>query len=113
MKIVKNRPFRRKVIVKLPSADGEGFEEHSFTGHFVALTTEQTAEHQINTGAGREAFLAAVFKGFEGIEDDTAEGGLPMPITEENLTALIKDPFIQPGLVQAYFAAVAGVARKN
>lgn len=113
MKIVKNRPFRRTVDVKFPAADGQGTEEQSFMGHFIALTTDEAAEYQLHNAAAREAFLTRVFLGFEGIEDDMEPGDVPWPNTPENVAALIKDPFVQPALVQAYIAALAGVARKN
>lgn len=113
MKIVKNRPFRRKVDVKFPSADGEGFEEQSFTANFVALTTQEASEFALHTAEGRESFLTRVFVGFDGIQDDASGVDAPMVVTPENIAMLIMDPFVSPALVQTYIAALAGVARKN
>lgn len=111
MKIVKNRVFRTKVLVELPSEDG--FEVQSFIGMFKALSQDELEGRRVGTNDEMKAFYAVVLIGWDGLTDDLDGKDEPFLFSPENRDALLQDVFIMRGVHQAYIGALAGAKRGN
>lgn len=111
MKIVKNRVFRTKVSVELPTE--EGFDSQTFTGIFKALTQDELEERRIGTNEEQKAFYGDVLIGWEGLTDDLGGIEQPHPFSPENRDSLLQDIFVMRGVHNAYIGAMSGAKRGN
>ena len=111
MKIVKNRTFRTKVSVELPTE--AGFETVSFVGVFKALTQEELEAAAFGTNAEQRAFISQVLIGWDGVTDDQDGSDKPYPFSPENRDLLLQDIFIMRAVNLAYAAALSGAKRGN
>lgn len=113
MKIVKKRIFKATVKVDFPSAEGEEVIAQSFIGHFEAKPYGDLEQYTLDTFENQQAYLRAIFVGWEGLTDDTGPTEVPFAVTPENHEFLINDVFIRPALMKTYIQALAGAKRGN
>ena len=115
MKFVKRRPFKAQIIVEFPCVDrgADGADDMKFTAHFVALSLEELKSHKMETTDDQDAYLRAVFVGWDGIIEDTDGPEKPLPYTAENRDMLMGDLFIRRALQETYATTMAGLKRGN
>lgn len=111
MKFVKHRPFKAQITVEVPGA--EGADDMKFTAHFIALSMDELKSHKLETAEEQDAYLRAIFVGWDGITDDTEGEDKPLPFTPENRDMLIGDLFIRRALQETYASTMAGQKRGN
>lgn len=113
MKFIKNRPFKTRVKVEFPSADGEGIDTQEFTGHFVSLPMDEIAALDIGTTEGQDSYLRRILVGWDGLTDDTDGKDVPFAFSAENHAFLIRDFLIRSAVMSTYLAALSGAKRGN
>ena len=113
MKLLKTRPFAALVKVPFPGDTVESVNEQTFTGHFVALPSNELKSFQLVTEEEKRAFLSLVFTGWSGIQDDVDGADVPLEVTPENRERLLSDLFVLTAVMQAYVMAMAGAKRGN
>lgn len=113
MKFIKNRPFKARVKVEFPAANGEGIDAQEFTGHFVSLPIDEVEQMDYATNEGQEDYLRRILVGWEGLTDDTDGKDAPMLFSPENHTLLIRDSRVRAAVINAYVEKVHGAKRGN
>lgn len=109
MKKSQNPTFLHKVKVKRP-VDG-GYRDEVFTGRFAALSISETADFDLMTDAGTEAYLKRIFVGWG--DDYVSEDNTPILYSDEERDELIDDPVVRLAILNTYNGALMGVKQGN
>lgn len=107
-KVVKNRTFTIPVKVMTPVDGGHLVEELKVTYNY--LPTDQTAQFDMKTAAGTDAFLAVAVRR---LDDLTDEADNPLPYSDELRDQILKQPHVRNAVVAEYAKAVTTAAEGN
>lgn len=100
--------FRWPVEFNLP-VEGGRFEKQTFDAEFKRQTSDQIKERQEREGMTDLVFCREVVVGWSGISDD----GEDVPFSAAALEQVLQVPGAAGAMVQAFYAAVSGLKRKN
>jgi hypothetical protein len=91
------------------AANGGKFVKQTFDAVFKRKTADELRELQEREGMTDRLFVAEVLTGWSGITSD----GEDVPFSEDALQQVLNVPGAGAAIVQAYYVAIAGIARKN
>jgi len=107
-KIIDEPTFTHPVEVLVPT-DG-GHEKQTFKATFRVVSTDQSAEYDLNTAAGSAEFLKIALVSMDELlgADDK-----PMPYNDALRDRLLAVPYVRVALGRTYFAAITKAAVGN
>jgi len=91
------------------AVDGGKYEKQTFDATFRRRTSDQIKEMQEREGMTDLIFCREVVVGWSGITDN----GEQVPFSDSALEQVMQVPGAAAAMVQAFYAAVTGLKRKN
>lgn len=107
-KLKQTPTFTWPVEVNLPT-DGGKFDKQTFDAVFKRRTTTEVKELQERDGMSDPVFVREVLVGWSGITDE----GEDVPFSDGALAQMLEIPGVSGAIVQAFYAAITGLKRKN